>query len=273
MSRLVWNDPSTRFYEIGVSDAAVYLPDGRVAPWNGLISVKENPAGGELSSYYLDGDVYYNHVSPEDYRATVEAFTYPPELDSAMGIETGPTGIQYPGQERHTFGLVYKTQVGSALGSSDYKIHIVYGATLAVSNREYSTIGDSPEPTVFSWELASLPVAVSGRRAVPSIVMDSRRVNSMALAVLDGYLLGANGLAPRLPQVSAIETFLAAWPTAISFAGRVNFLGYFENPPTNLPLNPFLGDFYIFEGYVRSYRAESSETGWFDHPDGTVPTL
>lgn len=269
MSRLVWNDPSTRFYEIGVSDAAVYLPDGRVAPWNGLISVEENPAGGELSSYYLDGDVYYNHVSPEDYRATVEAFTYPPELDSAMGIETGPTGIQYPGQERHTFGLVYKTQVGSALGSSDYKIHIVYGATLAVSNREYSTIGDSPEPTVFSWELASLPAAVSGRRAVSSIVLDSRRVNSMALAALEGYLLGANGLAPRLPQVSAIETFLAAWPTAISIAGRANFLGYLETPPTN----PFLGDFYIFEGYVRVYRTDSFGAGWFDYLGETVPTL
>ena len=235
MSKLDWGDPTKRFFEIGIDQGVVYMPDGRVAPWVGLISVKESPHGGELNPYFYDGDLYYNHVEPTTYKATVEAFTYPPELESALGIEASATGVLYPGQERRTFNFAFRTQIGNAVGQEEYKIHLISNAILSAHAYDFSTTADSIDGAPLSWELSAISEPVPGRRAVAHRVLDSRRIDRLSFAMLEAYLFGAPGILPKWPTISQLEGYLAAFP-ATNFSMPIRYLG--DHPPEN----PFPGD-------------------------------
>lgn len=206
MTRLRWDQVGERLYETGVDRGVLYLPnssgeyDNGVA-WNGLVTVTESPSGAEANPQYADNIKYLNLVSAEQFGGTVEAYTYPEEFAECDGTASPQSGISVGQQSRKSFGLCYRTQVGNDLEGTDhgYKLHLVYGALAAPSEKAYGTINDSPEAITFSWEISTTPVEVPNLKPTASLVIDSTKVDADALSDLEDALYGTDGGDPRLP--------------------------------------------------------------------------
>lgn len=197
MARLVWDEVGARFFETGVKNGVLYVQqnDGSYANgvvWNGLTAITESPGGAEETPLYADDVKYMVLRSAEEFGATLEAYTYPEEFEQCDGSAALVDGVTIGQQSRKAFGLVYKTAVGNDIQGQDYgyKIHVIYGATAAPSEKAYSTINDSPEAITFSWELSTAPVPVDGFKPTASLVVDSTKVDAEKLAQLEDELFG-----------------------------------------------------------------------------------
>lgn len=205
MAKIVWDQIGERFYETGVKNGVLYVQDdegnyGNGVAWNGLTAVTESPSGAEATALYADDIKYVNLMSAEEFGATIEAYTYPDEFEACDGSASLMAGVSIGQQPRKAFGLCYKTVVGNdvqgnALG---FKIHLIYGAKAAPSERAFQTINDSPEAITFSWELTTTPVNVSGFQPTANLVIDSTKVAPEALAKIEAKLFGTESEEPTL---------------------------------------------------------------------------
>lgn len=221
MTQLAWDQVGQRTYETGVDHGVLYLPNaGGVYDsgfaWNGLVTVTESPSGAEATPQYADNIKYLNLTSAEEFGGTVEAFTYPPEFAECDGSAVFEGGIAVGQQTRRMFGLSYRTILGNDLAGNDYgyKIHLVYGATVAPSERAYGTVNDSPEPITFSWEFTTNPVGIgtiNGKVYKPSatLTIPSVGVDPDALADLEAVLYGTSGTDPSLPLPADVIAMFA----------------------------------------------------------------
>lgn len=215
MTRLAWDKVGERIYETGVDRGVLYLPNSSGVynngyAWNGLVSVSESPSGAESNPQYADNIKYLNLLSAEEFGATLEAFTYPDEFGQCDGSVAPEAGIYLNQQTRKPFGLSYRTKIGNDLEGTDhgYKLHLIYGALAAPSEKAYSTINDSPEAITFSWEITTTPVDVTGYKPTASLTIDSTKANAAALAELEDMLYGTVGTDPKLPlPADVIELF------------------------------------------------------------------
>lgn len=221
MSKLVWDQTGERFYETGVKQGVLYPQEtGGTYPkgvaWNGLTAVTESPSGAEATPIYADDIKYLNLVSAEEFGATIEAYTYPDEFAQCDGSAEIAIGVMIGQQSRKTFGLSYKTTLGNDTEGNDfgYKLHIIYGALAAPSEKGYATINDSPEAITFSWEVSTTPVSVSGFKPTASITIDSTKVDAAKLAALEEILYGGTDNEARLPLPDEIVTIMGNDPAA-----------------------------------------------------------
>lgn len=217
MSKLVWDQDGQRLYETGVSQGVLYLKttEGKYengVAWNGLTAVTESPSGAEPSPLYANDIKYLNLMSTEEYGATIEAYTYPDEFAECDGSASIATGVYIGQQARKTFGMCYKTVVGNDTENNayGYKLHLIYGALAAPSEKAYSTINDSPEAVTFSWEVTTTPVAVTGHKPTACVTIDSTKCVEEKLAALEAILFGSEDSEPRLPLPDEIATLMAA---------------------------------------------------------------
>lgn len=214
MPRLTWDAIGERYYETGVDHGVLYIPDagGDYADgvaWNGLTSVSESPSGAEASPQYADNIKYLNLVSAEEFAATLEAFTYPPEFAPFDGQVSPVAGMVVSQQARKFFGLSYRTRVGNDLDGDEhgYKLHLVYGCLAAPSEKAYNTVNDSPEAITFSWEISTNAAPFIGGRPTSLIVVDSTLADPAGLAALEDELYGET-VGPRLPTPDEVVTAL-----------------------------------------------------------------
>ena len=163
MTRLSWNSPGTRVFEAGVDRGVLYV-NGKGVVWNGLIGVTENPQGAAQRAFYVDGRKYLNESLPEEYSATLDAFTYPDEFEICDGTAYAGRGVYVDEQLRVPFNLCYRSLVGNDLQGADfgYRIHLVYQALAAPSSKARGTISDSVNPTTMSWNITTLPQDMRG---------------------------------------------------------------------------------------------------------------
>lgn len=224
MTKLVWDQTGKRYWETGVSNGVLYKKKmtGDVGSqtakwvgvaWNGLIGVTESPSGAELTDLWADNIKYASIRSAETFGATIEAYTYPDEFAECDGSKEAEDGVYLGQQERVAFCFCYKTKVGNdTQDESDdaYKLHIIYNATASPSEKQYSTVNDSPEAITFSWEVSTTPINVSGHKPVSSIVIDSRKANAEKLAALEAKLYGGDSAEPELPDPDEIITMMSA---------------------------------------------------------------
>jgi hypothetical protein len=205
MAKLSWGTPGARVFESGVDKGVLYRRSAtgaydKATPWVGLVSVTESPSGAESNKQYADNTVYANLVSAEELSATVEAFTYPPEFAACDGSAEITAGVSIGQQKREIFGLSYRTKIGNDLDSdAGYKLHLLYGAQAAPTEKAYTTINDSPEALTFSWELTTTPVDVPGFKPTALLTIDSTKVNSADLAALEALLYGTTTDEAELP--------------------------------------------------------------------------
>ena len=202
--KLVWDQTGERYYETGVNKGVLYPQANGLYPkgvaWNGLTAVTESPSGAEASPLYADNIKYLNLVSAEEFGATVEAYTYPDEFAACNGEAALATGVTIGQQKRVPFGMSYQTKVGNDVDSElGYKIHLIYGALAAPSEKAYATVNDSPEAITFSWELTTTPVEVAGFKPTACVVIDSTKVAADKLAALEAVLYGTEDQEARLP--------------------------------------------------------------------------
>ncbi len=203
--KLQWDKVGEHFYETGVDHGVLYPmnEDGQTyadgVAWNGLTSVTESPEGAEVSAIYADNIKYLNLMSAEDFKATIEAYTYPEEFEQCDGSASLAVGVKIGQQSRKAFGFCYRTKVGNDLNPElGYKLHIVYGATAAPSERAYETVNDSPEAITFSWEVSTIPVEVTGFKPTAHVEIDSTKVSKEKLALLEEKLYGTDSEEPTL---------------------------------------------------------------------------
>lgn len=231
MTQIAWDQAGERVYETGVDRGVLYIPDdfgvyNTGFGWNGLTTVTESPSGAEANKQYADNRVYANLISAEQFGATIEAFTYPKEWEACDGSATPTDGVSVGQQSRRPFGLSYRTLIGNDLQNTDYgyKLHLVYGATAAPSEKAYTTVNDSPEGMALSWELTTTPIDVPGLdpatgkpyKPTAIITIDSTRVDPDALADLEGFLYGTAGTDPSLPAPGDVLAIFAATITEVT---------------------------------------------------------
>jgi len=213
---IVWDTAGEHFYETGVDHGVLYprIPDGTYpvgVAWNGLVSVSESPEGAEATPLYADNIKYLNLYSLEEFKATVEAYTYPDEFGLCDGSVEPVAGVTIGQQNRQTFGMAYRTLIGNdvegnALG---YKLHLLYGCTASPSERAYNTVNDSPEAIAFSWEVTTIPEVVTGFKPSSLVIIDSRLVVPADLTALEVILYGVTpATAGRLPLPDEIITLM-----------------------------------------------------------------
>ena len=216
MSKLVWDQTGEREYETGVKNGVLY-PQGESGTypkgiaWNGLISVTESPSGAEEQALYADDIKYAAPRSREEFGATIEAYTYPEAFEKCDGSAQLAPGVTIGQQTRTPFGLAYKTTIGNDTENNNYgyKLHLIYGATAAPSEKAYQTINDSPEAITFSWELTTTPVSVKGYEPTAILTIDSTKTDPTKLATLEGILFGSEETEARLPLPDEIATIMA----------------------------------------------------------------
>ena len=197
MAKLVWDEVGSRFFETGVKNGVLFVQNDEGGyntgvVWNGLTAVTESPSGAEETPLYADDIKYVVFYSNEEFKATVEAYTYPEEFEQCDGSASLGKGISVGQQARRSFGLVYKTAVGNDIQGQDfgYKIHIIYGCKAAPSEKAFATVNDSPEAVTFSWEISTVPVNVEGLKPTATVVIDSTKCDAEHLAAIEAKLFG-----------------------------------------------------------------------------------
>lgn len=234
MAVLTWDTTGTKEYESGVDHGVLYPLNSETSAydsgvsWNGLTAVNEKPAGAGSNKQYADNGVYLNLLSAETFGGTIEAFTYPEEFGACDGTASPAVGVTVGQQGRQTFGFCYRTNLGNDVSSSlGYKLHLVYGALAAPSEKDYTTINDSPAAVAFSWDFECTPVAVTGLEPTCILVIDTTKVDAGDLTALEAFLYGTADDDPSLPLPDAVialfagEVTTSGLPTAPTIASDV----------------------------------------------------
>lgn len=227
MAKLVWDQIGQRLYENGTNKGVVYLTEntgayGAGVAWNGLQSVKQTPDGAEATDLYADNLKYLSLTSAENFKGSIDAYTYPDEFAEADGSVEIVPGATVGQQNRRMFGLTYQTRIGNDIQGTDYgyKIHLIWGAKVAPSERGYETINQDPAALTFSWEFTTIPVDVEGYKPIAYLCLDSTKLAPAILEQIETMLYGTEAEEAKLPtpqEVIEILTAGANLPTGVSF--------------------------------------------------------
>lgn len=213
MVKLLWDQAGERLYETGTSKGVLFpqKPDGtynKGVAWNGLVSVKKSPDGGEENAIYADNMKYLSLLSAENLKGSIDAYTYPDEFEACDGSATVNPGVFIGQQTRVPFGLAWTTIVGNDTQGNAYgeKIHIIYNAKVSPSERAYETVNADPAALTFSWEYSTTPVDLSSIGLNPSagIVISKSEVDPADWTALTDALYGTATLESKLPTIQEI---------------------------------------------------------------------
>ena len=195
--RLEWDKTGERKYETGVSHGVLFVqsnlgtyPTG--VAWNGLTAVTESPSGAESNKQYADNQVYVNLQSAEEWGGTIEAFTSPKAFDQCDGAAEVMPGVKIGQQTRKPFGFCYETLIGTDTEGTDAgkKIHVVWNALAAPSEKAYATVNDSPEAMALSWEVSTTATPVPGYKPSATMTFDSTELSAGKMQKIEDALYG-----------------------------------------------------------------------------------
>lgn len=213
MAKLQWDKTGERLYETGTAKGALFVQatTGDYNPgvaWNGLSSVKKSPDGAEESPIYADNKKYLSLTSAENLKGSIEAYTYPEEFEVCDGSAAIHPGVYVGQQPRRAFGMAWSTIVGNDTQGNAFseKLHLVYNAKVAPSERSYQTVNEDPEALTFSWEYSTTPVDLSDIGLEPSagIVITRHEVSEEAWNSLQELVYGSELEEPTLPSIQEV---------------------------------------------------------------------
>ena len=201
---LTWDAVGEHLYETGTDRGVVYPYDstnkayGDGVNWNGLTGFTDSPSGADETALWADNIKYVAMRAAEEYGGTITAYTYPDEFAECDGSAMigSKTGVMIGQQKRKSFGFSCRTLVGNDTDGNDYgyKIHLVWGATVSPSDKDYATVNDSPDAIEFSWEFTTTPTAVgTAYKPTAHMTIDTTKMDSTAkdaLAELESILYG-----------------------------------------------------------------------------------
>ena len=223
--KLVWDDSGKKIAETGVKKGVLYpmvaglYTAGKA--WNGLTSLNEAPTGAEASPFYADNQKYLAIMSDEEFAGTVGCYTYPDEFKPCIGEVDLSTGVSV-GQQNHTkAGLCYRTELVNDTSGMEYgyKLHLVYDCLFGVSTRDHSTVNESPELEEMTFDFTATKVPVTGAKPTAHLVINSTKVDSTKLAILEDILFGTVAADARLPLPDEVASiFASAAPSAVALS-------------------------------------------------------
>lgn len=206
--RVIWGATGSRYFETGIDRAVLFPPTGPGVPWNGLVGLSEAPDGGEVTGYYQDGIRYQASASSEEYRATLEAFTYPNEFEVCDGTAESGNGLFVTHQTRKPFSLCYRTLVGNDTLGTDggYKLHFLYNALAEPTTRNNRTLGETVDPNLMAWAISAVPPELAGFKPTAHLIVDTRRATAAKISQVENIAYGTSSTAPRMPTPSELKT-------------------------------------------------------------------
>lgn len=237
MSIITWDKTGEKLFETGTKNGVLYpwmdaIPgDDTTTPptapipagyrmgyaWNGLTAVTESPEGAEETAEYADDIKYLSLRSAEEFKYTIEAYTYPEEFgqcDGSANLGSIP-GVFVSQQKRRMFGFSFVTTVGNDVDGNDYgeKYHLIYSATASPSERSYESINDSPEAITFSWECSTTAIDMPGDLKKSAIItIDTTKLTEQGkinLETLKSKLYGTETSDPYLPLPAEVLSIMS----------------------------------------------------------------
>lgn len=217
MAKLEWDKVGERLYETGTSKGvlavigATGVAEEAVA-WSGLISVKQSPDGAEPSDLYADDMKYLTLMSSENFKGSIDAYTYPDEFNACDGVVEVVPGAYVGQQSRAPFNFSYKTLIGNDTVGTDlgYKIHLVWNARVKPSERAYESVNNDPNAITFSWEFTTTPIQVEGLKPVAYLCIDSTTLPKDKLDALEALLYGAAETPAKFPTPQEVIALIKA---------------------------------------------------------------
>lgn len=201
MTVIRWDQEGDKRYETGVDRGVLFLTGGQALPWNGLKQVTEK-TDREVKSYYLDGQKYLDRYVPGSYEANLEAYTYPDELDTLLGLSEFAPGVYLHDQSAGLFNLSYRTGIGDDLDAeAGYRIHVIYNVLAVPSPVAMPSKSDTVTLTPFQWTLKGTPSQLFGARPTSHISFDTRMLDPDVLLVVESSLYGTAITDPYLPPL------------------------------------------------------------------------
>lgn len=223
MPKLVWDKIGERLFETGTAKGALFLqgPTGAYetgVAWNGLVAVRQSPDGAEETPIYADNIKYLSMMSAENFKGTIEAYTYPDEFAACEGSKEVVPGVHVGQQARQGFGMVYSTLVGNDTQGTEFgeKIHIIYGAKVAPTERSYETVNNDPNAITFSWAFTTTPAEVTtdGFKPTAYISVDSTKVTPEIFQSVVDAVYGTAEKEPTLPSIDDLITLVSTGAVA-----------------------------------------------------------
>jgi hypothetical protein len=200
MTRIKWHEEEQKLTQGGIDRGVLYPQNKPAVPWNGLISVTESGAQ-DTSTYYVDGHKFLTTVTPREYNGTLEAYTFPDEFAEICGIVEAADGLFLDSQVPDQFGLSYRTLYNDG---KSYKLHLLYGVTAAMSDTTYQTLGDSSDPTTFSFDISATPQRIDGFRPTAHVIIDSRNLSHDILTTIENMIYGSYNNEAYLPTIKSL---------------------------------------------------------------------
>lgn len=206
MTKIAWNETGSRVYEYGIDRGVVYISDRPGIPWAGLISVSESPEGGGTQPLFYDGVKYMDVWMTENYGASIDAYSMPPELNDCVGNEALIPGLYATNQSRERFGFSYRSLIGNDVQGQDfgYKLHLVYNATIINSSDSTKTLENSLSPVSKKFDIRTVPVVEPGFRPTSHFVLDSTQLGLFKMRAAERLLYGSENTNPRLPTITQL---------------------------------------------------------------------
>lgn len=263
MAKLEWDKNGQRLYEAGVDRGVLYPQSGSGFAWNGLVAINDSSSGGENKPYYIDGLKYYSEPTGSEYKATLEAFTYPDKFDEING-SAKDLSLSYQDQDREEFGLSYRTMVGNDTVGLEYgyKIHMVYNAIATPMESPYTTSGDPEDPANFTWGITARPERIPGRKPTSHLIWDTTKARKFKTDELESILYGTKSTAPRLPTPDELNR-INHWGDALRILPRAS-TGLAELLYTGT-IQDLRGDMErgLFKKHVNSRLVPASKPGFY----------
>ena len=229
-----WDTTGNKFYETGVDRGVLYPWDntqnkyGTGVAWNGLTSINDSPSGADPTDLWADNIKYLSIRAAEEYGFTINAYQSPEAFDECDGMRSIATGVSITQQNRKMFGFSYRSLIGNDTEYNDhgYKIHLIYGATCSPSDKDRSTVNDSPDAVEFSWECTTTPTPITGFKPTAHIEIDSRKfVGAEGEALLTNFekiLYGYGSTPAKLPTPDEVLEYFGTTVTytLVTFTGE-----------------------------------------------------
>ena len=220
MGKLVWDTVGDKTYETGTSKGVLFVQDpttgvyGAGVAWNGLMGVTQSPDGAEPTPLYADNIKYLELTSMENFKGSIEAYTYPDEFAECDGSKEAAPGLFVGQQARAQFAMAYSTIVGNDTLGEAYgeKIHIIYAAKVSPSERAHKTINDSPEAMTFSWDFSTTPqqITTAGYKPSAYVCVDSTKIAAAKFKAIQDLLYGTASEESDLPTIDELITLVTA---------------------------------------------------------------
>lgn len=192
MTKLVWDPLQAPSVKSGLDRGVLYLRSYAPMVWNGISAVTEK-SESDLVEGYFDGQKYAYQRPPETFRATVEAYTYPYQLDLVS-----------------QFDLSYRVAL-----TTGYEIHLVYNAVALPGNPAHVSINPQADAIKFSWDIATVPVSIDQYRSTAHLVINSNYTDAVVLGLIENLLYGTVSTAPSMPTAAQIFAIFEAHATFV----------------------------------------------------------